>query len=115
LMEGKRTRAVCRLKVEEFQGNPAIRDEDFTLAPRPGATVEEHNIPAPGSGLDPTNHAVRRYTVGPDGRETVTDRRPQQRLDGTTVPENGTTVWWWVGGMVVLTSLIGVYLWRRRR
>ncbi len=113
--EGNRTRAIHRLKVETFEGNPAVADTDFSVVLKAGAKVEEHDIPQPGSGLDPIKHGVKTYTIDASGTAGTTTETPQRRLDGSEVPLAGN--WRWVLSMTALAFLavVGVFYFRSKR
>ena len=115
--EGNRTRAIHRLTVESFEGDVAVSDADFRIVPKRGSTVEEHTMPAPGSGLDPVKHAVKKYTVNSSGSTNLTETSPQRQLDGSEASGESQYGWlWWVGGIVLVAlASVVVIRWKRKR
>ena len=112
--EGKKTKTVHRLRVESFEGS--VTGTDFRQTAPPGGTVEEHTIPLPGSGLDPINHPVKKFTVGPGGGRTLIEERPQLQLDGTPAPSPSPGLWLWIGlGLVSCIVAVGFAIRRRRK
>jgi hypothetical protein len=114
-LDGQRLWRSVTLNVTAVESEPAMKDAEFTLVPRPGMLVKVAEFPAPGSGLDPVRAARTEYRVTDSGAWKETSAKGFTTLGGEELPPARRWPLWlaWVGGVVAVIAVVGI--WRRWR
>jgi hypothetical protein len=105
-----------RMRIESFEANPKVSNDDFTIPARPGMLVEVQEFPDPGTGLNPSYPATKTYRILPSGAWEELSAKGFTTLEGKVLPPERRWLWLWTTIALGIGSLVLVfYLLRRRR
>jgi hypothetical protein len=101
---------VHRLRVESFEPNVAVTDNDFTLPAEPGMKVIVGESPSLGTGLDPYRPATRTYRISPTGSWDEIAAHGFTTLQGEELPPARGRAWiLWSVASGVLMLVVAYY------
>jgi hypothetical protein len=103
-----RVRTIIRLRVESFEANPEVSDQDFKLPAEPGMIVKVYEGPPPGKGLDPSMAASRTYRISTSGAWEEIAAKGFTTLEGKVLPPERRGKWlpWTIAGGLAIAALL---------
>jgi hypothetical protein len=101
------------LKVDRFESDVPVTDEDFVLVPKSGDIVQEQTFPEPGQGLDPFKPSVKTLESRKPGTWETTSETGFTTAEGAVLPpERSFKNWRWLI-LVPLVLVAGLLVWQR--